>query len=591
MAWLLKAMLVTGIPICLMALLMGFRKIEAKNLIVGSLLVLSCLFILYIYALLARCGVSEPGNDNPKQSVYNLLVDGFRSGQLSLKEEVPSGLAHLENPYDAKANADYRDLLTHRLHDTSFYQGKLYLYFGVTPALLLFWPWAALTGHYLFHWEATAIFCAIGFLINLVLLCDIKLRYFQDTPRWVLIPLVLALGLASGIPTLVARPDIWEVAVSCAYMLRSLILAAIWFTIHRRTQRAWWLAAASLACGLAVGARPTAVFYAATLIVPVLFYLKESRVREEKRQAWRLLVPAIIPIAVCGIGLATYNYRRFGRPFEFGMKYALAGKDIRPEEMFKTSYFWYNSKTYLLSAARFTTHSPFVEKPLAMTPLPLGHWGSEDISGVLINLPIVWLMLALPLAWTRRMGEEKAPLQLLGATAVWVSASTFLLLCFFMGASGRYEVEFLPPCILLSAIAILSLERAGWNRLALRMAWNAILCLSIAFGVLYGIYIVANYNRLVGTILLEKKQPALAADKLYEAVAFAPDDAESYNKLGIALALSGHPGEANVAFTHAIAIDPANNKYRINRNQLCHLQPAGLQAAPSLSNPHSNRSP
>jgi len=570
---------------------MGLKRIEAKHWVMGSLLVLSCLFTLYIYVLLAGSGVSEPGNDNPKDSAYNLLVDGFRSGQLNLKAEAPIGLTHLPDPYDPTANAGYRDWLTYRLHDTSLYQGKLYLYFGITPAVLLFWPWAALTGRYLFHWEAVAIFCATGFLVNLALFWDIKRRYFQNTPRWILIPLTLSLGLSSGIPILLARADIWEVAISCAYLLTSLTVAATWLAIHRRTQRSWWLAAASLACGLAVGARPTAVFYAAALVIPVIFYLRESRKREEKGQVWRLLVPAIIPMAVCGIGLATYNYLRFGNPLEFGVTYQMAGQYLPPEKLFNTDYFWFNIKAYLFSAAKFTTHPPFIGQPAAMKSLPLGHLGVENIFGILVDTPMVWLMLALPLAWRGRGGEEKAPLQLLGVIVLCAGIPTFLLLCFLVGAFSRYEVEFLSPCVFLSAIAILGLERAGRNRLIPRTAWSALLLFSVAFNVLYGIHVVAHNNQVVGTILLEEKMPALAGEKLYKAVSFAPDDAESYNKLGIALALSGRPGEADVAFMHAIAIDPDNNKYRLNRDQLCHLAAAGSPAPPSLSNPRSNGSP
>jgi hypothetical protein len=586
-----KAMLATGRPVCLLTPFMDFQRIGAKKLIRRSALVFVCLFTIYFYIYIAKSGVSEIGNDNPKQSNYNLLVDGFRSGQLNLRKEVPGGLVRLTNPYDEKANADYRDLLTHRLHDMSLYQGKLYLYFGVTPALLLFWPWAALTGHYLFHWEATVIFCAIGFLVNLALCVDVRRRYFQDTPKWILIPLTLAVGLSSGVPILLARADIWEVPISCAYLLTSLTLAATWLAIHQRRKRTWWLAAASLGCGFAVGARPTAVFYAAALVVPIIFYLKENRGRNERRQVWKLLIPAIIPITVCGVGIATYNYQRFGNPLEFGLKYALAGKNFRPDEMFNANFFWYNVKTYLLSAARFAPHPPFVDRPLAMKSPPSGYWNVENVFGILIDTPIVWLVLALPLAWTGRNGEEKAPLQLLGATALWASTSTFLLLCFFFSASSRYEAEFLPPCILLSAISILGLERTSRNRLVMRMAWTALLCFSAAFNILYAIHVVAHDNRVVGTLLLENKLPALAANKLYNAVAFAPDDAESHNELGIALALSGHPKEADIEFARAIEIDPDNIKYRINRNQLCHLSPAGLATPQALPNPRGNASP
>jgi hypothetical protein len=573
-------------------LFMVFKRIEARNFILGALLVLSCLFTLYIYILLAKSGVSEIGNDNPKQSTYNLLVDGFRSGQLNLKKEVPGGLIQLPDPYDPKANAGYRNWLTYRLHDTSLYRGKLYLYFGAAPAVLLFWPWAALTGHYLFHWEAVAIFCATGFLVNLALLCDIKRRFFQYSPCWILIPLALTLGLSSGIPILLARADIWEVPISCAYMLTSLTLAATWLAIHRRAQRSWWLATASLACGLAGGARPTAVSYAPALVIPIIFYLKENRERKGKHLVWKMLIPAIIPIAACCIGIATYNYQRFGNPLEFGMKYQLAEEYVGGEVTFSINYFLNNAKTYLFSALRLTAHPPFVEEPQVMNSLHSYYGGEEHVFGILASIPMVWLMLALPLAWVNKGGEEKRPLQFLSAAVIWAVVSTFMFLCFFIGATDRYEVEFLPPCILLSAISILGIERTtSGNRLGARIAWIALLLFSVAFNIFYGIRVVGHTNQVVGTLLLEEKLPALAANKLAKAVAFAADDAETYDKLGLALALSGHPEEADVAFTHAITIDPANNKYRINRNQLCHLAPAGLRAPQLLSSPRNKGSP
>jgi len=89
-----------------------------------------------------------------EDAYYNLLVRGFRAGQLDLKTEVPAGLAHLADPYDPVANANYLLVDGHPLWDLSYYHGKLYLYYGVTPALVLFWPYAALTGHYLGHKDA-----------------------------------------------------------------------------------------------------------------------------------------------------------------------------------------------------------------------------------------------------------------------------------------------------------------------------------------------------------------------------------------------------------------------------------------------------
>ena len=119
---------------------------------------------------------------NAADEYYNLLVQGFRAGQLSLKQEVPPGFAQLADPYDPTASAPYQ--FAYGMLDLSYYKGELYLYWGVAPALLLFWPFVALTGHYLFQSQAVTIFCAIGFLTSVGLLCALWRRYFADVSVW-----------------------------------------------------------------------------------------------------------------------------------------------------------------------------------------------------------------------------------------------------------------------------------------------------------------------------------------------------------------------------------------------------------------------
>ena len=88
------------------------------------------------------------------------------------------------------------------LHDLSYYKGKLYLYFGVTPALVLFWPYVALTGHYLLHKDAVVIFFSVGFLAGAGLLCAVWRRYFKETGLGVVAAGTLALGLANFAPAI-----------------------------------------------------------------------------------------------------------------------------------------------------------------------------------------------------------------------------------------------------------------------------------------------------------------------------------------------------------------------------------------------------
>ena len=119
-------------------------------------------------------------------------MQGFCAGQLNLKTEVPPGLARLNDPYDPAVNSAYIE----DVNDLSYYKGKLYLYFGVTPALVLYWPYLAITGHYLSDKDAVVIFFALGFLVAAGLLRAVWRRYFPEASVGVAVAGLLILGLA-----------------------------------------------------------------------------------------------------------------------------------------------------------------------------------------------------------------------------------------------------------------------------------------------------------------------------------------------------------------------------------------------------------
>jgi len=190
-----------------------------------------CVAVIGVYAYTTQSGASELLSPSAADTHYNLLVQGFRAGQLSLKKEAPPGLAQLADPYDPIANASYRDM-PYRLHDLSFYKGKLHLYYGVTPALILFWPFVGVTGQYLFQRQAVAVFCTIGFVTSVGLLYALWRRYFAKVSVGVIVVCAMALGLANCTPCLLARCDVYEVSISCGYALTMLALAAIWKASH-----------------------------------------------------------------------------------------------------------------------------------------------------------------------------------------------------------------------------------------------------------------------------------------------------------------------------------------------------------------------
>jgi tetratricopeptide (TPR) repeat protein len=545
-----------------------------------------CVLVIGVYARAAHSGTLESLSVNAADTYYNLLVRGFQAGQLSLKKEVPVGLTQLADPYDPTANILYRRGPS-RLEDLSYYKGKLYLYFGITPAVILFWPFAALTGHYLFHGQAVPILCSVGFLTSVGVLAALWRRYFSEVSVWVVLACTLALGLATGVPIMLPRSSVYEVAISCGYMLTMLALGAIWKTLHEPERGGWYLTTASLAYGLAVGARPSLVLGAVILLVPVI------QAWREHRNILTLLLAATGPIMCIGLGLMLYNALRFDSPLEFGWHYELGGERQFARSMFGLRHLWFNFLVYFWEPVCWRSRFPFVGE-ITVPPVPVGYGQVENPFGVLTNIPLVWLALAAPLACGGRSGRAASALRWFVAAVALLFATTALPILFFFSAIVRYEVEFLPALLLLAVVGILGLERSladqpGWRRVA-RWGWGLLLGFSVAFNLFASVgYYAKAYANLGGVSLhTGKLQEAIgyyeqalrinphfaaahkglgvalartgnqseAAWHYEEALRFKPDDAETHSYLGLALKRLGKIPEATWQYEEALRIDP-----------------------------------
>jgi tetratricopeptide (TPR) repeat protein len=521
-----------------------------------------CALVVGCYAWMGEACVTEMGVYPPATSHYNLLVEGLRHGHLSLNKTLPPELGQLADPYDPVANRRYRLPFgqPYGLHDMSYYKGKLYLYFGVTPALLLFWPWVALTGHYLFQRYAVAIFCAVGFLAGAVVLRALGRRYFPEVSAAVVAAGMVALGLASGVPIMQQRAEFYEAAISCGYALIMLALGAVWLALHDAPRRGWWLAAASLALGLAVGARPFLLLGAAILLVPLALAWRQPASAGPRRPPWCLLVAALLPLALCGLGLMLYNYLRFDNPFEFGQRYQLAAQRQDTGRLFSLHYLWFNFRVYFLEPVRWSRQFPFAGD-IVSPAVPPGHGVMEDAFGALTNIPVVWLALAVPLVWRGRAAEARTALRGFVAAVAMLFVACASVLCLFYLNCIRYEVDFLPALVLLAVIGILGVERAlagrpRW-RLAARAGWGLLLAFSVAFNLLASLDRYAAQRCQLGNVFD-------ASGRIPEAIAFyeqalwiKPAYVEAHYNLGVVLSkVPGRLQDAIAQYEAALRLKP-----------------------------------
>ncbi len=393
-----------------------------------------------------RLVFSDDGN-----GYYNLLTSGFLKGQTALNREVDPAMLAVKDPYDPGQRAG------RGMHDASYYKGRYFIYFGVTPAVALFAPVKLLTGMFIDEQFAVCGFAIAGFWISAALLLSVRRRHFQAVPGWVVVTAVLALGLATMVPPLLRRPGIWEVPIAASYAFFMLTLFCVWRAVSARRAGWVWLGLASLTMGLTVGARPTYLLAAVGLLAPLGMRAKEWRSEEWRRlAAW-----ALGPVMMVGAGLAAYNFVRFGSVAEFGQTYQMAGDDLRGLKLFGFGFMPYNFWLYFLAAAGLSPFFPFITV-INPPPVPAGQIGIEDPYGMLPCMP--WVLLGFGALFAIRGVERAKGLRwFMGGTFTAVLAALVVVLG-FAGACGRYMVDFAPGLVLLGgvgAFVIMSRVRGG----------------------------------------------------------------------------------------------------------------------------------
>ena len=418
-------------------------------------------------------------------SYYNHLADAFRAGQLHLLIDPSPQLLALPDPYDPHQNAGFR------LHDAVLFKGKYYLYYGPTPALLLYLPFKKLTGLEFTDPLAVALSCSIGLFFAFRLIEFLCRLHMPQTPFWLRLASVPALGFGSVMPFLLRRPLHYEVAISVGY---ALAFAGLYYfvagSLGGRLKRGR-IAVGSLLLGLAAGARVPLL--AAGLVPAVLAgYVILNRKREPLRDHLMTLLAFGAPLTACVFLLGLYNHLRFGSWTEFGVSYTLQGlQSARTYKFYSlargSAGFFY----YVLAPPHLSADFPFIRlDPAFYLPPPSGYI-LEPVAGILPNVPLLVILLLVPLLY---LGSSHPPLTLWLAAAPLLAAGLVLLLQATLAAGTmRYEVDFatflLVPALLLWFACV--------NALRYARAWRMI-TVTIFAGLLLVTIIVHTAFSLVG---------------------------------------------------------------------------------------------
>jgi len=381
-----------------------------------------------------------------QDTLSEVYTDALASGQASLKILPDPHLLQVADPW-SPALAQYHVL------DVSYYRGRYFLYFGVTPFLLLLVPWFKLTGAFLSNAAAIWIFCGAGYIAYGLALFRAWRRWFAEVSPWTFGLALLGLGVASGAGSLLARQNVYELVSAAGYACFAWAAACAVAAETSPARANRWRAGACLAAALAIGCRPNYAPAVAILVAWVAWRAWSGG--EGPRTGFRRMGGALLPLVIVAIFLAALNFHRFGSPTEFGFRYQVGNSDRRASALLHLQNLPYNLHRYLLGRPRLSGYFPFIDGEVpGPIRLPATHLElTDEVYGCLWLYPVA-LFAGFILCRRREAGPRI--IWRLCAVLALAALGNLLLLSAFGNGCYRYPIDFLGPWALVASVGLLS---------------------------------------------------------------------------------------------------------------------------------------
>ena len=324
--------------------------------------------------------------------------------------------------------------------DTSYYKGKIYLYFGITPILLFHLPFNLITGMNLTDIFVIFILSCLTFVISLFLIKKITFSTLQSSHINILI--VFLIGCCSFLPFFSIRKYIYELeTITAVFLLLCAFITLYYYIRFTGVKKSFLVLILGALLSLCVGARPHYV-----LFIPVFFtsiciinYYQTKNIKHITKQVILFLIPCVI----IGMGLAIYNYLRFDSVFEFGWKYQLNALNQYD--------YHFSFKDFIIGLKNNFFLLPDIDKNTVFSLTSaheLHRTGNDHITGIIWTCPIIISLLFVP-NFMKKLYKKNIIDFFFVTTMIFVVFINVFVISFF-GMAIRYIYEYLSLMIILS---------------------------------------------------------------------------------------------------------------------------------------------
>jgi len=421
---------------------------------------LTVLLVLGMYYWISTTGYWKFEFTKEPTTYHAKLAESFLNHQLNLNLQAPDWFYKLKEPvYEFRQSEPFSDPNpNHHIQDTSYYNGKFYIYF--TPVITVFFqiPSKLLTTYYLPDTFVGFILGSLSFITSLLILKEIIPQW---TTRFGLGAIyIFGIGLGNLIPHALARLGFYETSVLCGHFLiiLSILLTIRW---HIASNTSWTDSKAivlSTIFALSIAARPNNIIIILFLI-GIIFSYRYFIKRVKLKTLANNLIIFIVPLLIIGCILAYYNYARFNDIFELGLKYQLTGNlyGLTPGH-YQTELATFRNIplglwNYLFSFPDLSPEFPFVHLSLGKSVVGqiTNSVFSEPHLGIL-SMPII-IFSVFSLSGLKENTTSRIYKSSWAIIILFFSASAFLIVnSIVFLVTARYEVEFWPLFLLLSII-------------------------------------------------------------------------------------------------------------------------------------------
>lgn len=349
-------------------------------------------FIFTIYAFFITFGTFTTWKASTQY--YTLLADAFGKGQLHVDVEPGQALLEAEDPYSINIQRPFND----DVWDLSLYNGKLYLYWGPVPALLItpvqLIANTKITDMYLVY------FFLCGLLIfNSLILLKLRQLFFSNIPIRSVVISIFLIGLILPIVWSLNVPDVYEAAIGAGQFF---LIGGVYFSIcaFEGNSRKRFLFLTGLFWACSVGSRAINVIPIIFMVALTAFWIWKNQPKPlDWNKLMRLAASLLTPLALGAILIGWYNWARFDSPLEFGLRYQITINNLNKDMplTFQPDYFPLNFYAYLFQPFEFIPKFPFIKsadiytlmESFSITPPKL--FAAGPVTGILFSMPFLFL--------------------------------------------------------------------------------------------------------------------------------------------------------------------------------------------------------